>query len=337
MPRLVLSSAAGGRVDLTHQAIAGRPIMLWLLARAPTARDLAAFTALEPELRDAESRGFIIVSAAELPREDVATAVLLDARGDVLPAFGGKECMVIIDPGGRIAAVRPREALGEVIDFCRRLYTDGPQDVVQRHAPVLLVEQVLEPALCRQLIEYWEAGEKIADGVASTDHGNQYGDARLKKRRDVALADQDLFRTVKDRLARRLIAEIRRAFQVPVTNFEALRIGCYESSERGRFRRHRDNSTKYTAHRQFALSLNLNDGYEGGQVQFPEFGRSLYRPGAGGAVVFSCSLLHEALPVTAGRRFALFTFLYDDAGAAQERKIIAEEQAAGREGVKVRA
>ena len=27
-------------------------------------------------------------------------------------------------------------------------------------------------------------------------------------------------------------------------------------------------------------------------------------------MVFSCSLLHEALPVTQGRRFAVFTFAY---------------------------
>jgi len=32
--------------------------------------------------------------------------------------------------------------------------------------------------------------------------------------------------------------------------------------------------------------------------------------------VFSCSLLHEALLVTSGRRFGLFGFFYDDAGAA---------------------
>jgi hypothetical protein len=32
--------------------------------------------------------------------------------------------------------------------------------------------------------------------------------------------------------------------------------------------------------------------------------------------VFSCSLRHAALPVTAGRRFGIFGFFYDEAGAA---------------------
>jgi hypothetical protein len=30
-----------------------------------------------------------------------------------------------------------------------------------------------------------------------------------------------------------------------------------------------------------------------------------YCPGASGAVIFSCSLIHEALPVTKGERFVL--------------------------------
>lgn len=32
-------------------------------------------------------------------------------------------------------------------------------------------------------------------------------------------------------------------------------------------------------------------------------------------MVFSCSLLHEATPVTRGERFAFLPFLYDDEGA----------------------
>jgi predicted 2-oxoglutarate/Fe(II)-dependent dioxygenase YbiX len=37
-------------------------------------------------------------------------------------------------------------------------------------------------------------------------------------------------------------------------------------------------------------------------------------------VVFSCSLLHEATPVTRGRRYAFLPFLYDEAGAAIREK-----------------
>ena len=51
------------------------------------------------------------------------------------------------------------------------------------------------------------------------------------------------------------------------------------------------------------MTLNLNsEDYEGGHLRFPEYGPELYRPGTGDAVVFSCYLVHEAMPVTAGAR-----------------------------------
>jgi predicted 2-oxoglutarate/Fe(II)-dependent dioxygenase YbiX len=65
----------------------------------------------------------------------------------------------------------------------------------------------------------------------------------------------------------------------------------------------------------FALSLNLNDDYEGGQLRFPEYGNHLYRPDAGAALIFSCAHLHEVLEVTAGRRFVLLSFLYGESAA----------------------
>ena len=39
------------------------------------------------------------------------------------------------------------------------------------------------------------------------------------------------------------------------------------------------------------------------------------RAPTGGAVIFSCSLLHEATAVTKGRRYAFLPFFYDDAAA----------------------
>ena len=92
-------------------------------------------------------------------------------------------------------------------------------------------------------------------------------------------------------------------------------MACYPAGA-GWFRPHRDNTTKGTAHRKFAVTINLNaEDYEGGELRFPEFGDRRYRPPTGGAVVFSCSLLHEALPVTRGERYAFLPFLYDEASA----------------------
>lgn len=65
------------------------------------------------------------------------------------------------------------------------------------------------------------------------------------------------------------------------------------------------------------LCRPLIDLYEasGGDLSFPEFGQRTYRASTGGAVVFSCALLHEARAVTKGRRYAFLPFLYDDEGA----------------------
>jgi predicted 2-oxoglutarate/Fe(II)-dependent dioxygenase YbiX len=64
------------------------------------------------------------------------------------------------------------------------------------------------------------------------------------------------------------------------------------------------------------VTINLNaGGYDGGDLRFPEFGGRTYRAPTGGAVVFSCSLLHEATPVTRGTRYAFLPFLYDDEAA----------------------
>ncbi|MBL8709410.1 MAG: 2OG-Fe(II) oxygenase, partial [Rhodospirillaceae bacterium] len=71
-----------------------------------------------------------------------------------------------------------------------------------------------------------------------------------------------------------------------------------------------DNLSPSTADRRFALTINLNTPeYEGGELVFPEYGPERYSPPAGGAILFSCSLLHEALPVTKGARFTLLSFL----------------------------
>ena len=139
-------------------------------------------------------------------------------------------------------------------------------------------------------------------------------DPDFKRRQDQEIIDQNLLAATMHRIHNRLVPEIYKAFQFRATRIERHIVACYDSISGGFFRPHRDNTTKGTAHRRFAVTLNLNAGeYEGGQLRFPEFGRKTYVAPAGGAIVFSCSLLHEATPVTAGRRYAYLPFLYDDA------------------------
>ena len=202
---------------------------------------------------------------------------------------------------------------------------------VKIHAPVLIIPRVFEPEFCRMLIEkYKETGGKESGFMRESD-GKTIGvyDNNFKRRDDYHIEDTNLILSIQQRICRFLLPEIKRAFQYDATRMERYLVACYDSESGGFFRPHRDNTTKGTAHRRFAVTLNLNaEEFEGGNLRFPEFGTQTYRAPTGGAVVFSCSLLHEAMPVTKGTRFAFLPFLYDAEAAkirAENKEFIAKE------------
>jgi predicted 2-oxoglutarate/Fe(II)-dependent dioxygenase YbiX len=147
----------------------------------------------------------------------------------------------------------------------------------------------------------------------------------LKKRRDILVEDPDLRALLRERMERRLFPMIARGLGFAVTEVERYVVSCYDAADAAVFHAHRDSTTFGTAHRRFACSINLNGGnlnggnlnggFEGGDLRFPEYGRRTYRPPLGGALVFSCDMLHEVTPVTAGRRYAFLPFFYDAAAA----------------------
>ena len=179
-------------------------------------------------------------------------------------------------------------------------------------APVLIVPNVLTPDDCRTLIARWEVMGHQEGTVHSIVKGAEVSRIHktMKSRRDHEISDMALQRALGGVIGRRLAPELERAFNFSRFRFDRFLITCYEAEREDHFRRHRDNQSPSTADRRFALTLNLNtDDYEGGELIFPEYGAHLYSPPAGGAILFSCSLLHEALPVRRGRRFTLLSFL----------------------------
>jgi len=191
--------------------------------------------------------------------------------------------------------------------------------MAQSTAPVLVVPRVLEPGLCESLIAYFTANGGTPTGFMREDGQGRtilVNDDRFKRRRDCVIADGELRSAVRERVMRRLVPELLKAFHYEPTRIERYIVSCYDAEEAGRFRAHRDNTTKGTAHRRFAVTLNLNaDAYDGGDLRFPEYDDRVYRAPTGGAVVFSCSVLHEAMPVRRGRRYCVLPFLYDESGA----------------------
>lgn len=189
-----------------------------------------------------------------------------------------------------------------------------PAATLQGIAPVLLIPRVFEPELCAEVVRHLEVdcqgGEPSRVLVRENDTQTLQLDPSIKQRRESLPRDPALEARMHERLMRRALPEIARAFNFAVARRDALKLLAY-SAGGGYFNAHRDNDTPDVAHRRFALSINLNSGeYAGGAFRYPEFGSNVYAPETGCALVFSCSLLHEVLPVEQGTRYAMTTFLY---------------------------
>lgn len=243
---------------------------------------------------------------------------LVDSSADP-PVF--QPTTFVLDEGLRVLAVVPLvgDGSGHVETLSAILHRLPSLQQSTRTAPVLILDRVFEPELCQRLVGIYEAAGGKESGFMRDIDGKTTGvvDYSFKRRSDCEITDQGLIRELHLRINGRIVPEIRKAFNFQITRIERHIVACYAAESGGHFRAHRDNTSLGTAHRRFAVSINLNsEDFEGGNLRFPEFGPKTYRPSTGGAVVFGCSLLHEATPVTRGKRYVFLPFLYDDAAAA---------------------
>ncbi len=242
-----------------------------------------------------------------------------DTNGD---AIAYQPFTLVLDPSMRVIGNIPIANLERHHAVVEHMLTTlPPLDAhagVPLNAPVLVIPRVFEPEFCRTLISLYDTYGGEESGSMVERDGKTIGkiDYSHKRRMDYTIEDEDIRAGLRARIVRRILPEIQKSFQFHTTRIERYIVACYDGEHQGFFRPHRDNTTKGTAHRRFACTINLNaEDYEGGNLRFPEFGTRTYRAPTGGAVVFSCSLLHEATPVTKGKRYATLPFLYDDAAA----------------------
>lgn len=225
----------------------------------------------------------------------------------------------------------PHQHAQQVCDFVKSLPTFEEARPAARHAPVLVIPNVLDKAACRFLIDTYKTHGGSPSGFMRQVGGKTVGlfDDNFKKRRDFFIEEPQLQRQLNAIILRRVKPEVEKAFQFTITRFERYLVGCYDAQSGGFFRPHRDNTSKGTMHRRFAMTLNLNVGeYTGGFLRFPEYAPHGYKGDSGTAIIFSCSLLHEATPVINGERFALLSFFYgnEDAQVREaNRKYLANE------------
>lgn len=228
---------------------------------------------------------------------------------------------LVLDPTLRVIQVVPfrddRSDIAAVLGFLDRLPPPDCFAGFVLQAPIIILPNVFEPEFCRRLIGRYEAAGGEESGFMRDVGGKTVAlhDPQHKRRKDHIVEDQGVIAAIRARFVRRVAPEIAKVHQFHVTRMERYLVACYAAEDGGHFRAHRDNTTRGTAHRRFAVSVNLNEDFDGGEVGFPEYGPRTFKAPAGGAVVFSCSLLHAVSTVTRGRRYAFLPFLYDDAAA----------------------
>lgn len=343
------------REKYSFESAAGRYLVLCFHATARDAggRRMLAVAKLNRQLFDDQKISFFGVTfdasdAADGRVRELIPGIrhFIDADGTIGRLYGAlpvasrvgegllaRRLWFVIDPNMRVRHVLEAAEGAEDAGIVEVLKALPPVDLYcgfEVQAPILIIPRVFEPELCERLIGLYETEGGVDSGfmteengitVARTDHSH-------KRRSDLILDDEGLKKYLQARIHRRIVPEIAKVHQFQCTRMERYIVACYDAETGGHFRPHRDNTTKGTAHRRFAVSVVLNDGFEGGRVSFPEYGSRDYSAPAGGAVVFSCSLLHTVSTVTKGRRFVFLPFLYDDAAAAireANNKYLAED------------
>jgi len=315
------TAATPSNPQFVFDTAAGRYVLLLFLPDEPEARtgSLRALAANQHLFDDAQASAFVIMrdpAAAQGARDVRGVRWMTDATGKITQRYGPEPHWLLLDPTLRVMAAEPIAEADAMFRRIAALPAPAAHAGVPLHAPVLVVPRVFEPELCQALIERHQADGGEFTGVMR-DAGSRTVAVmdELKRRRDIWLEDPELQAAIRERLERRLFPMIKLAFSFEVTQIERYLVSCYDAGDQAVFHPHRDNTTHGTAHRRFACSLNLNDDFTGGDLRFAEYGPAAYRPPPGGAVVFSCTMMHEALPVTAGRRYAFLPFFYDDEAA----------------------
>jgi len=325
-PDITFRKKDGNLVSLYDRALGGALVVLFYPNHTDPAvlEALQGFAAARAMLGEWGAQVFTVsgdsveATAAYAARSEPGDYVVSDPDHKIAESYCAANRLVcyVLDPTQRVyVRLEPGDAplvdrtLAAVEEIGRPATFDAPP-----HAPILVVPNALSRDECQELIDYFESHDKAEGGTWRMVDGKMVNTPNhaMKRRMDHLVQEPEMQARLLRMLGRRVLPEIAVAFQCKVAHAEEFKLVRYDADTGGFFRPHRDNTIEATAHRQFAMTLNLNsDEYEGGTLTFPEFGGATYKPDTGSAAVFSCSLMHEAQPVTKGRRYVLLSFFFD--------------------------
>ena len=236
----------------------------------------------------------VLFEKGDFDKQEKTGKILLtkDKQLKSLLKINKKPTLYIANPNRRIISIMDSDTLMKNGGISKENYLTK-----NAHIPYLIIEDVLDKTLLKKIIDFYylkkEEGKLIAHQHATKDRLHVHPDRQLEIEID-------------HKLSRTVLCEIRKVFYFDVQYREYYKICSYDAETSGRFHAHRDTPAPYQ-HRKYALSLFLNDDYEGGEFVLPEYGLSV-KPKANTAFVFPGINTHQVLPVTKGSRMTIITF-----------------------------
>lgn len=334
IPSFDVKDESGRPLRFADDYLCGKTMLLVILNTASKERAKLVLSAVATQVSALESADIAVVgfsanaSAAEnrALKQDTGFVWPLpaDATGQQLAALGLHKGSGVSD---RLIWVSPRRTvhawydeadnIGPILETIMTHQPSQPVGEMPMHPPVLIVPDVLTREECGELIKSVETNVPFSvrpprSGEFSGDYQIPVYDHNRQDRVDHIIRDERTQRFLDERIFSRIVPVIKKSFAFDVTRREDLHIARYEGHREGNVIGHRDNVTAATGHRKFALSLNLNDDYEGGDVVFNEYSNIGYRGQAGAALIFSSSLLHEVRETMSGIRYTLISHLFNE-------------------------
>ncbi len=217
----------------------------------------------------------------------------------------------MFDPQGYIAnrPIRP--------DQWKTVIPDMPAGLIVTSNSVppgfFIAQHFLAPEICDNIVRECETKEGERHTIADSDLANK---PRESASRSSEFIDTRTMNFDAVKLVRHIFANVvGPQFGAKIDRFELPEILRYR--EGGEYQPHADADSwsaeeqtwKRVVDRDISILLYLNEGYEGGEIDFPNFGLKL-QPQRGLLMAFPSDgrYLHAARPVTSGIRYALVSW-----------------------------
>ena len=205
-----------------------------------------------------------------------------------------RDCVYILNANRRIInIVNLNEEIYNNIDnnIINDLFT---KKTIKLNVPYLIIENVLDDHLLNSILDFYDKSKN-----------KELHNTNAKNRLHVH-PDSKLEILIDNKLSRSLFPEIKKIYDFDVEYREIYKICSYDSNTNGRFAEHRDTPFP-NQHRKYALSLILNNNYEGGELYLPEYNEYI-KPKANSAIVFPGICSHQVMPITNGSRKTIISF-----------------------------